>query len=219
VDLFNDSSRPEFVFLLSSKAGGCGLNLVGANHLILFDSDWNPANDAQAMARVWRPGQKKTVYLYRTLSTGTIEEKIFQRQISKLSLASNVVGGEVDHKPSFTANETRDLFTLVEQTICETHDLLNCRCSRALRRIPLHKRQAANVGELVNWQHCTDISTLDKYLFLKHSCPEAVSFVFLKEENPLEEVNEDDLKVETVDLCFDQAEDCSEDPASDGDYE
>lgn len=61
------------VFLLSSKAGGCGLNLVGANHLVLFDPDWNPANDLQAMARVWRPGQKKKVFLYRTLSTGTIE--------------------------------------------------------------------------------------------------------------------------------------------------
>lgn len=81
------------VFLLSSKAGGCGLNLVGANHLCLFDPDWyvvknrcccccivvydtffrNPANDEQAMARVWRPGQQKKVYLYRTLSTGTLE--------------------------------------------------------------------------------------------------------------------------------------------------
>lgn len=45
------------VFLLSSKAGGCGLNLVGANHLVMFDPDWNPANDEQAMARVWRPGK------------------------------------------------------------------------------------------------------------------------------------------------------------------
>jgi hypothetical protein len=61
------------VFLLSSKAGGVGLNLVGANHLVLFDPDWNPANDEQAMARVWRPGQKKLCYLYRVLSTGTLE--------------------------------------------------------------------------------------------------------------------------------------------------
>lgn len=54
--------------MLSSKAGGCGLNLIGANRLIMFDPDWNPANDEQAMARVWRDGQKKTCYIYRLLS-------------------------------------------------------------------------------------------------------------------------------------------------------
>lgn len=49
--------------MLSSKAGGCGLNLIGANRLVMFDPDWNPANDDQAMARVWRDGQKKQVSL------------------------------------------------------------------------------------------------------------------------------------------------------------
>ena len=49
--------------MLSSKAGGCGLNLIGANRLVMFDPDWNPANDDQAMARVWRDGQKKQVIL------------------------------------------------------------------------------------------------------------------------------------------------------------
>lgn len=53
------------VFLLSAKAGGVGLNLIGASRLILFDSDWNPASDAQTMARIWRDGQKKSVYIYR----------------------------------------------------------------------------------------------------------------------------------------------------------
>lgn len=60
VDRFNDPQAPEFVFLLSSKAGGCGLNLIGANRLVLFDPDWNPASDQQALARVWRDGQKKS---------------------------------------------------------------------------------------------------------------------------------------------------------------
>ena len=62
------------VFLLSSKAGGVGLNLIGANHLILFDPDWNPANDEQAMARVWRSGQQKKVFLYRILRYDLILE-------------------------------------------------------------------------------------------------------------------------------------------------
>lgn len=59
--LFNFSA----VFLLSGKAGGTGLNLVGASRLVLFDSDWNPASDLQAMARVWRDGQANSVFIYR----------------------------------------------------------------------------------------------------------------------------------------------------------
>lgn len=67
VDSFN-TSPTEFVFMLSSKAGGCGLNLIGANRLVMFDPDWNPANDDQAMARVWRDGQKKPCFVYRFLA-------------------------------------------------------------------------------------------------------------------------------------------------------
>uniref|UniRef100_A0A803N474 Helicase C-terminal domain-containing protein n=1 Tax=Chenopodium quinoa TaxID=63459 RepID=A0A803N474_CHEQI len=69
-----------------SKAGGCGLNLIGGNPLVLFDPDWNPTNDKQAAARVWRDGQKKRVHVYIFLSSGTIEEKVYQRQISKEEL-------------------------------------------------------------------------------------------------------------------------------------
>lgn len=59
---------PEFIFMLSSKAGGCGLNLIGANRLVMFDPDWNPANDDQAMARCWRDGQKKQCFIYRLIA-------------------------------------------------------------------------------------------------------------------------------------------------------
>ena len=65
---FFSSQSNEFIFMLSSKAGGCGLNLIGANRLVMFDPDWNPASDDQAMARVWRDGQKKQV---RFLSINT----------------------------------------------------------------------------------------------------------------------------------------------------
>lgn len=68
VDNFNSESSNDFIFMLSSKAGGCGLNLIGANRLVMFDPDWNPANDDQAMARVWRDGQKKPCFVYRFLS-------------------------------------------------------------------------------------------------------------------------------------------------------
>ena len=68
VERFNDAASPEFIFMLSSKAGGCGLNLIGANRLVMFDPDWNPANDEQAMARVWRDGQRKECFIYRLLA-------------------------------------------------------------------------------------------------------------------------------------------------------
>ena len=68
VEKFNDPCGGDFIFMLSSKAGGCGLNLIGANRLVMFDPDWNPANDEQAMARVWRDGQKKNCYIYRLLT-------------------------------------------------------------------------------------------------------------------------------------------------------
>lgn len=58
--------------MLSSKAGGCGLNLIGANRLVMFDPDWNPANDDQAMARVWRDGQKKRCFIYRLLAVSAL---------------------------------------------------------------------------------------------------------------------------------------------------
>ncbi|TNN75679.1 DNA repair and recombination protein RAD54B [Liparis tanakae] len=129
VDGFNSPHSQNFLFLLSSKAGGVGLNLVGASHLVLYDIDWNPANDIQAMARVWRDGQKKTVHIYRLLTAGTIEERMFQRQVSKQGLSGTVVdlGKRAEHT-SFSTSELRDLFSLTD-TLSLTHDLLNCSCA------------------------------------------------------------------------------------------
>ncbi|KAF7227295.1 transcript variant X1 [Nothobranchius furzeri] len=129
VDSFNSPYSQNFLFLLSSKAGGVGLNLIGASHLVLYDIDWNPANDIQAMARVWRDGQKKTVHIYRLLTAGTIEERIFQRQVSKQGLSGTVVDlGKGAEHTSFSTNELQDLFSLSD-TPCLTHDLLTCGCS------------------------------------------------------------------------------------------
>ncbi|CAM6109903.1 unnamed protein product [Calypogeia fissa] len=134
VQRFNDPAQNEFAFLLSSKAGGCGLNLIGGNRLVLFDPDWNPATDKQAAARVWRDGQKKRVYLYRFFAAGTIEEKVYQRQISKEGL-QKVVDKEqnADGKAQvndISTEDLRDLFTLRKDTRSDTHEALGCsRCN------------------------------------------------------------------------------------------
>ncbi|KAJ5099919.1 DNA repair and recombination protein [Penicillium argentinense] len=116
-----------FAFLLSAKAGGTGLNLIGASRLVLFDVDWNPATDIQAMARIHRDGQKHHCRIYRIVLKGSLEEKIWQRQVTKLGLADSVM----EHKDSvaqFSTAELRDLFRLDEESTCQTHDLLGCDC-------------------------------------------------------------------------------------------
>ncbi|KAI9372411.1 SNF2 family N-terminal domain-containing protein [Aspergillus egyptiacus] len=116
-----------FAFLLSAKAGGTGLNLVGASRLVLFDVDWNPATDIQAMARIHRDGQKRHCHIYRILLKGSLEEKIWQRQVTKIGLADSVM----EHKDSvaqFSRDELKDLFRLDVESTCQTHDLLACGC-------------------------------------------------------------------------------------------
>jgi DNA repair and recombination protein RAD54B len=124
VDRFNHSSaKNQFAFLLSAKAGGVGLNLIGASRLILFDVDWNPATDLQAMARIHRDGQKKPCYIYRFLIKGAIDEKIFQRQVTKTGLADAVVDSKKTGQ-HFTHEELRDLFRLDEGDACQSSEYL-----------------------------------------------------------------------------------------------
>ncbi len=78
-------------FLISTKAGGTGLNLTGADTVIFYDHDWNPANDSQAQDRAYRIGQTKPVTVYRLISQGTIEEKILHRQELKQTLADEII--------------------------------------------------------------------------------------------------------------------------------
>lgn len=128
VDTFNRSPSSEcFAFLLSAKAGGTGLNLIGASRLVLFDVDWNPATDLQAMARIHRDGQQRHCRIYRFLLKGALEEKIWQRQVTKVGLAHSVMDQKANTS-QFTREELRDLFRLDEGNSCQTHDLMGCDC-------------------------------------------------------------------------------------------
>lgn len=155
VNAFNDmTNRNAFCFLLSSKAGGCGINLIGANRLVLFDSDWNPATDKQAAARCWRDGQKKHCYTYRFLSAGTLEEKIFQRQLSKEGLASVVE--DKDQVNSLGSDDLKQLFKYRENTPSDTHDKLKCKhCRLALEAEEenafLGDAQVTFLNDLIEW--------------------------------------------------------------------
>ncbi|RIB11219.1 SNF2 family N-terminal domain-containing protein [Gigaspora rosea] len=86
IEHFNAPNSPDFVFLLSTRAGGLGINLNTADTVIIFDSDWNPQNDLQAMARAHRIGQKNHVNVYRFVTKDTIEESILERAKRKMVL-------------------------------------------------------------------------------------------------------------------------------------
>ncbi|KAK4508468.1 hypothetical protein PRZ48_002207 [Zasmidium cellare] len=86
IDHFNAPESQDFCFLLSTRAGGLGINLMTADTVILFDSDWNPQADLQAMARAHRIGQKNPVTIYRLVSKDTVEEEVLERARNKLML-------------------------------------------------------------------------------------------------------------------------------------
>ncbi|KAJ2768918.1 chromatin remodeling complex Adenosinetriphosphatase [Coemansia nantahalensis] len=94
VAAIDDFSRPDsdkFVFLLTTRAGGLGITLTAADTVCIFDSDWNPQADLQAMDRAHRIGQTKQVYVYRFISEDTIEEKVLERAMQKLRLDQLVI--------------------------------------------------------------------------------------------------------------------------------
>jgi ATP-dependent helicase STH1/SNF2 len=88
---FNDKNSNYFVFLLSTRAGGLGLNLQSADTVIIFDSDWNPQQDLQAMARAHRIGQTKKVSVLRLVTSGTVEERIHEVAQKKQSEEARVI--------------------------------------------------------------------------------------------------------------------------------
>ncbi|GFT87465.1 DNA excision repair protein ERCC-6 [Nephila pilipes] len=102
-----------FVFLLTTRVGGLGVNLTGANKVIIYDPDWNPSTDVQARERAWRIGQSRPVTIYRLLSAGTIEEKIYHRQIFKQFMTNRVLKDPKQGR-FFKSNDLYELFSYQE---------------------------------------------------------------------------------------------------------
>ncbi|KAJ1453361.1 P-loop containing nucleoside triphosphate hydrolase protein [Pelagophyceae sp. CCMP2097] len=106
IDRFNDPKSNAFIFLISTRAGGVGLNLQAADTVIIFDSDWNPQNDLQAQARCHRLGQTRDVMVYRLVASRSFERTMFDRASKKLGLERAVLGApgqseeDADKQPS-----------------------------------------------------------------------------------------------------------------------
>ena len=112
-DLVDEFNRDQniHVFLLTTKVGGLGVNLTGADRVIIYDPDWNPSTDVQARERAWRLGQKREVEIYRLMTAGTIEEKIYHRQIFKQFLTNKILR-DPKQRQTFQLKDLHDLFTL-----------------------------------------------------------------------------------------------------------
>uniref|UniRef100_A0A8C2X485 RAD54 like 2 n=1 Tax=Cyclopterus lumpus TaxID=8103 RepID=A0A8C2X485_CYCLU len=115
INQFNDpDNRKTWIFLLSTKAGCLGVNLIGANRVVVFDASWNPCHDAQAVCRVYRYGQKKPCYIYRFVCDFTLEKKIYDRQVSKQGMSDRVVD-DLNPVLNFTRKEVDSLLHFVEE--------------------------------------------------------------------------------------------------------
>ncbi|CAG2162948.1 unnamed protein product, partial [Oppiella nova] len=107
INRFNGTTRAH-LFLISTKAGSLGINLIGANRIVVMDANWNPSWDAQAACRVYRYGQPKETFIYRLVCDQTLEEKISKRQFLKHGMAKRVVDGQTID-PTFSWNEITSL--------------------------------------------------------------------------------------------------------------
>uniref|UniRef100_A0A8D3CBC1 Helicase ARIP4-like n=1 Tax=Scophthalmus maximus TaxID=52904 RepID=A0A8D3CBC1_SCOMX len=105
INQFNDPENiAAWLFLLSTRAGCLGVNLIGANRVVVFDASWNPCHDAQAVCRVYRYGQRKPCHIYRLVCDFTLEKKIYDRQVSKQGMSDRVVD-DLNPMLNFTRKE------------------------------------------------------------------------------------------------------------------
>jgi hypothetical protein len=131
INLFNRADNQAMLFLLSTRAGCLGINLIGANRVIVLDASWNPCHDAQAVCRVFRYGQQKNCFIYRLIADHTMEKKIYDRQISKQTMSDRVID-EIQAENHFTRTEVEKLIHYVKE------DMPSADLTQIAQKLPDH---------------------------------------------------------------------------------
>ncbi|KAJ5099760.1 hypothetical protein N7532_006761 [Penicillium argentinense] len=189
--LFNAPNSEYFCFLLSTRAGGLGLNLQSADTVIIYDSDWNPHQDLQAQDRAHRIGQKNEVRIMRLISSNSVEEKILERAQFKLDMDGKVIqAGKFDNK---STNEERDalLRTLLETA--EAADQIGE--SDEMDDDDLNQMMARSENELEVFQNIDkERMATEQYgpghKYPRLMCEEELPDIYMQEDNPVTETVE-----------------------------
>uniref|UniRef100_A0A8C5E8C9 DNA excision repair protein ERCC-6-like n=1 Tax=Gouania willdenowi TaxID=441366 RepID=A0A8C5E8C9_GOUWI len=163
------------VFLLTTQVGGVGITLTAANRVVIFDPSWNPATDAQAVDRAYRIGQKENVVIYRLITCGTVEEKIYRRQVFKDSLIRQNTGDKKNPFRYFSKQELKELFTLEDTKSSSTQVQLQA----------LHARQRHTDPALD--QHIADLHTMNMFGISDHDLMFSVEHVHDEPDDPEEQ--------------------------------
>ncbi|XP_056313671.1 DNA excision repair protein ERCC-6-like [Danio aesculapii] len=132
ISLFQTDKRYT-IFLLTTQVGGVGITLTAANRVVIFDPSWNPATDAQAVDRAYRIGQTENVLIYRLITCGTVEERIYRRQVFKDSLIRQTTGDKKNPFRYFSKQELRELFKLEDTRSSSTQQQLQAMHAQSRR--------------------------------------------------------------------------------------
>lgn len=124
INNFNAINSNISILLLTTRAGGLGINLCAASRVIVLGPDWNPSTDSQARERCYRIGQLKDVIIYRLITKGTIEEKVCHRQIYKQFLTDKVLKAP-NNQRVFSQKDLKDIFSLNENNENQTHEMFD----------------------------------------------------------------------------------------------
>lgn len=157
MERFNEDKRI-FVFILSTRSGGVGINLTGADTVIFYDSDWNPTCDAQAQDRCHRIGQTRDVHIYRLISEKTIEENILKKANQKRLLGDLAIEGGNFTTAYFKNSTIQDLFN-VDQS-----DDASARLADVIDRDKERKEKLAQNLVTVNEQEKSAVGALESAL-------------------------------------------------------
>ena len=190
---FNEPDSPYFMFLLSTRAGGLGLNLQTADTVIIYDSDWNPHQDLQAQDRAHRIGQKNEVRILRLISSNSVEERILERARFKLDMDGKVIqAGRFDNKSSETDRDA------MLRTLLETADMAELGDQEEMNDEELNMILARGNHEMAVFQKLDEERRRDPVYGTDPGCKakprlmvdEELPDIYLTEGNPVEEEEE-----------------------------
>ncbi|KAI5160609.1 SWI/SNF-related matrix-associated actin-dependent regulator of chromatin subfamily A member 5 [Nematocida ausubeli] len=133
IEEFNKPNSEMFIFLLSTRAGGLGINLATADVVIVYDNDWNPQMDLQAQDRAHRIGQKKQVFVFNFLTENTIEEKILERAMKKLKLDEIIVQNQKKKDNAISQNELLSILASGVDNVFDTDSKLDRSIEETIR--------------------------------------------------------------------------------------